>query len=352
MLGRTIGPMAAEETGEPEDPFAGWQLDESFVADAARKEESAEERLARLARIDAEHRRLQDDARREQRAARRSRFRLRGKGAGRAWLGRLAVGAVLVVVAVAVVRAVQGESAASGPFSLGGDAAEPELVVEGGRPPKSVEQQDRPIGVPAPHPESDAYEFMATQEGSTAPVAYDPCRPIHVVVNARTQPPGGDRLVAEALHAASQATGLQLVVDGPTDEQAGEQRRPYQPDRYPDRWAPVLIEWTDPAASPELAGQVAGRGGSQALAIPAGTVYVSGSVQLDGPQVADVLRRPGGRDEARAIIQHELAHLLGLDHVDDRTQLMWPEGTDVVDYAAGDLTGLDRLGRGRCFPEL
>jgi len=81
-------------------------------------------------------------------------------------------------------------------------------------------------------------------------------------------------------------------------------------------------------------------------------VYVSGSVQLDGPQLADVLRHPGGRDEVRAIIQHELAHLLGLDHVDDVTQLMWPEGSAVVDFAAGDLSGLDRLGRGRCFPEL
>ncbi len=50
---------------------------------------------------------------------------------------------------------------------------------------------------------------------------------------------------------------------------------------------------------------------------------------------------------------HELAHLVGLDHVDDDSQLLHPETVrGVTDYAAGDLTGLSRLGQGPCVPEL
>ncbi len=50
---------------------------------------------------------------------------------------------------------------------------------------------------------------------------------------------------------------------------------------------------------------------------------------------------------------HELGHLVGLDHVDDDSQLLHPETVPgVTDYAAGDLTGLSRLGQGPCVPEL
>ena len=67
---------------------------------------------------------------------------------------------------------------------------------------------------------------------------------------------------------------------------------------------------------------------------------------------AEVLQWPEGSRYARAVVMHELAHVVGLDHVDDPTQLMNPEGTDVTEFAAGDLAGLARLGGGQCVPEL
>lgn len=49
---------------------------------------------------------------------------------------------------------------------------------------------------------------------------------------------------------------------------------------------------------------------------------------------------------------HELAHVLGLDHVDDPTQLMHEENTGQFDFGDGDLAGLALLGTGACVPRL
>lgn len=53
-------------------------------------------------------------------------------------------------------------------------------------------------------------------------------------------------------------------------------------------------------------------------------------------------------------MQHELGHLVGLDHVADPTQLMYSEGgpSQASDWGNGDLAGLNQLGSGGCFPDL
>lgn len=56
----------------------------------------------------------------------------------------------------------------------------------------------------------------------------------------------------------TELTGLRFVVDGYTDEPPSEDRPPCQPERYGDRWAPVLIGWQDEAENPALAGNVVG----------------------------------------------------------------------------------------------
>ncbi len=52
--------------------------------------------------------------------------------------------------------------------------------------------------------------------------------------------------------------------------------------------------------------------------------HVTGSVTLDGPDLTDISEGPDGRARALAIIEHEVGHLVGLGHVDDRRQLMFP----------------------------
>jgi hypothetical protein len=221
-------------------------------------------------------------------------------------------------------------------------------------PSAGVEAADEPLGSPPPAPAGGGtYGFTAVQDDGVTPVAYDPCRPVHYVVRPTNAPFGGDQLVHEAVTRVSAATGLQFVDDGSTDEAPDERREPFQPDRYGNRWAPLLITWDTVSENADLAGDVAGLGGSTPVGRAGGpTVYVTGAVALDAALFDEILAQPGGVDVARAIVLHELGHAVGLDHVSDPTQLMYPETSAVLDFADGDLAGLARLGAGECEPDL
>lgn len=220
-------------------------------------------------------------------------------------------------------------------------------------PPPGFEAADTPLGHAPNGTGSSAYALQESPDPGQPFAAYDPCRPVHYVVRPDNAPPGADQLVEQAVAKVSAATGLRFVYDGYTSEAPTAERESYQPDRYGKRWAPVLIAWSTPEESPGLAGNVDGLGGS-AYAYTTGRPYVlvAGQVELDAPDLAEALQWPEGSRYARAVIMHELAHVVGLDHVDDPTQLMNPEGTDVTEFAAGDLAGLARLGGGQCVPEL
>jgi hypothetical protein len=232
-------------------------------------------------------------------------------------------------------------------------------------PPAATATLDRPtagIGVASyprgrplpPPPEGGAHGFVSFQTDGVTPVAYDPCRLIHYVVRPDGAPAGGEEIVHAAITRLSEATGLQFVHDGPTDEAPSRDREIYQPDRYGNRWAPVLIAWETEEQNPALVGDVVGEGGSVAVSLGDGPrIYLSGTVSLDGPRLGELLGRRDGEAAVRSVVLHELGHLVGLAHVDDATQLMYPEARrEVTDFAAGDLTGLARLGAGPCVPEL
>ncbi len=194
-----------------------------------------------------------------------------------------------------------------------------------------------------------AHAFLHTTAAGT-PVGYDPCRPVRYVVRPDGAPPGGDQLVQEAVDVVSRASGLVFEYDGTTDEPPSVDRRLIQPERYGDDWAPVLVAWADEAAVPELTGEVAGMGGSAAVpgADGHGQWLAAGRVVLDSADVGAMLSRPDGADQARAIIVHELAHVLGLDHVSDTEELMHPVSSTRTDLGPGDREGLALVGQGPC----
>lgn len=220
-------------------------------------------------------------------------------------------------------------------------------------PPPGFEEADAPLGAPVPPGMgNDSYRFLAVN-GDGSPVGYSPCRPLHYVVNAQLAPAGAQHLIPEAITTISAATGITFVYDGTTAEQPSPQRPPYQPQAYGERWAPLLIAWTTPEAAPQLKGKVIGTGGSTHFSYDGGPkTFVTGSLDLDAPQIADELLNPDGHLYAMAVILHELSHVMGLDHVEDPTQLMYPEIGTPEGLSSGDLSGLFALSKAQCRKDL
>jgi hypothetical protein len=103
----------------------------------------------------------------------------------------------------------------------------------------------------------------------------------------------------------------------------------------------------------DFAGNAAGEAGPTRIATPSGDVaYVSGTVYLDPAKFSAALQE-FGPGVARALILHELGHLVGLAHVADPAAVMFPTLTGAVaGYSPGDRAGLAALGRGPCEPHV
>jgi hypothetical protein len=173
------------------------------------------------------------------------------------------------------------------------------------------------------------------------------------VVNPIGQPDGGTALIRDAVAKVQAATGLKFLYDGTSTELFLTDRPDYQPGRYGDRWAPVLFTWSTVSEDPELRGDVIGDSGNDSFGGGGDPyVYVTGTVDLDAGDLSEMLDDTDGYAIVRAVVMHELGHVVGLGHVHDRHQVMYPESTNVTEYGAGDRAGLARLGEGPCAPWL
>lgn len=210
--------------------------------------------------------------------------------------------------------------------------------------------EDR-LAEPADVASGGTYAFLQTQPGDdAAPVTWSPCRPIEFEVNPDGSPESDDEtvtMVREAVAEVGDIAGLQFDYVGVTD------RRPGWEDRFipAGRREPVLIAWADEDEVPLLEGRVAGIGGSVAVEKggPRHLRYVTGQVTLDIDAYDDLTQLPdSGRAEQRAILLHELGHVVGLDHVDSEAELMYADNVGQTDFGPGDLNGLVQLGQGEC----
>lgn len=59
-------------------------------------------------------------------------------------------------------------------------------------------------------------------------------------------------------------------------------------------------------------------------------VYVSGIVYLDGDDAPRMVTHDNGRAYVKAVVLHELGHLIGLGHVDDPGELMNESNTGLL----------------------
>ncbi|MFP5219020.1 MAG: matrixin family metalloprotease [Actinomycetes bacterium] len=177
------------------------------------------------------------------------------------------------------------------------------------------------------------------------PARWDPCTPIPYVVNPTWMPQRGREDLAEALRRISVVSGLEFVDGGDTDELPSTTRPAYQPERYGERWAPMLVAWV-PAGTTDIGigSGVQGLAASTAVPTTQGGVIVTAQVAFDADNRLASGFGPGATEGE--VMLHELAHAVGLGHVDDPTQVMYFRTTNSEsEFGAGDRAGLTALGR-------
>lgn len=180
---------------------------------------------------------------------------------------------------------------------------------------------------------STSYKLSAVNADGTY-ARWDPCRPVDVQVSFAGAQPHARTAFANAIQQARDATGLDLVVT----EVAGV------PTTANGR---LTVRWGTVADHPSLTGSVLGIGGFSF----APTQIVRGSVIIRADLPFTSSR--AGEDMLTGTLAHELAHAIGLSHVDDPGQLMYPYANGFDRYQAGDRTGLMLLGASQgCLPRL
>lgn len=333
--------------GRVDEVSDGWErqpptglpaFSDQFIAAAPIHEPTAAERMAAIHQF-AENQARIDNARRAKRTER---------------LGR-AIAIVFLLATTALIATWVRNGKENGATWASADPLSRQYLDPSMPTPKPPES-DRPLGTPRIAPtDSSSFSYLATDPQTGEPITYDPCRTIKVTINPMQAPPGGDLMITAAIMQMSDLTGLQFEVELETDERWRADRPAYQPTRYGDRWAPVLIAWGTEAEHVELTGDVAGLGGSQSVTRTdtGRSAFITGSVLLDADDIAHIERVDPDSNPGLAVVLHELGHLVGLGHVEDPTQLMNPIGQpDIHDFQDGDLAGLSRLGRGTCHPLL
>jgi hypothetical protein len=197
-------------------------------------------------------------------------------------------------------------------------------------------------------PDPRGFRFRHVTEGSGTPVRFNPCAPIHYVINPDNAPAGGIQDVHTAVRMTSEATGIEFVYDGATDEVFEHPRASVQKDLYGERWAPILVSWVPQLPDlllTESGGSPLGLGGSNFATNSDGDiVYVSGAATFQAS--ADLRPGFGGRTWGQVIL-HELGHVVGLDHFDGTDSVMNPSlGLRPAAWGDGDRAGLWELGVG------
>lgn len=195
-------------------------------------------------------------------------------------------------------------------------------------------------------PAASAYALHRNTDGSV--VRWNPCAAITWKANLALAPEGALEELNTAISRLAEATGMTFNYGGTTST---------IPD---DAWLhgkadarTIVVAWAAKADTDLFAENADGEGGwyEQGNSKDGETwtwQIVRGYVLMDAVGTAAYAPGFGAGITRGALLMHELAHAVGLSHVDDKTQLMYPtlSGSTAARYASGDLAGLAQVGSG------
>ena len=187
------------------------------------------------------------------------------------------------------------------------------------------------------------YKFSSIVSGKA--VRWNPCAPIHYRIRSTYIPSGGTATIRSAISAISAATGIPFVYDGATTATPTSSWLP----KTSTGIRPLLIGWTDGSHSDLLRNKPA------AVLGVTRTAYFG--ISVDGATLAATKAAVIALDRTNKLpmtgsvswkttILHELGHAMGLDHVTNAKQLMYPVlQRNLYGLQSGDKAGLAKLGR-------
>jgi len=224
------------------------------------------------------------------------------------------------------------------------------------------------VSVPAPQRTVSSFSFFSAATASTPKAYWNPCQVIRYGIDttqATAAGMTGSREVKRwksAVNEASRAMGVTFQYVGRVHARVAKNK----PARLPG--VDIVITYGNASRSgaagygAALAGTTAGVAGVNWTEAGQRDQITSGYVVIDARDAAAHTStwqqpfdpRPATQrnpDPLRALYMHEFGHALGLEHVEDSSQIMYPRvsSTRPDIYGSGDRAGLQALGSQACF---
>lgn len=191
---------------------------------------------------------------------------------------------------------------------------------------------------PAPAGSASSYKFGST-DSSGNPARWRTCAAIPVVVDSRGATAAVLSELRVALGKIDAAAGVRLTI---TDVR-NNRLTTYESDNPA---SPVIIGFPDATSGVFTDANEAGLTSTTTDA--ANTTITGGTIAFNADLVGTYTPGATGADPLEALVLHELGHLVGLAHVNDQTQIMYPYTGYAHVLGAGDLAGLRALAPRGC----